>query len=403
MDHDTALLITIFGGAVIYVGLVCLIINTPTKKPKEVLKEKHKEVAKVWKEHPRILHKDGKKMALITGIAGQDAAYLAKLLLEKDYWVIGVYRRNSTGETNYFWRLHLLGIFNHERLIIEVCDITDPVSCNNIITKYPEICEVYNLAAQSFVKESFNGPTSTLMVDGIGACNILESVRSINPNIRMYQASTSELYGKVQSVPQTEKTPFYPRSPYSCAKQYAHNMVINYRESYGIYACCGILFNHESILRGEEFITRKIAKGVVAVAKEAQEFIEVGNLNAERDWGFAGDYVEAMYLMLQQETAEEFVIATNTTYSVRYFITESFRRVGTELEWSGHGENETATNLSNGKVVVKVNPKFYRPAEVDQLIGEYEKAKSKLGWSPKMNINTLIETMVDYEELHFHK
>ncbi len=337
------------------------------------------------------------KKALITGIAGQDAAYLAKHLLDLGYTVIGTHRRTSTDASYYFWRLKELGCYEHPRLSIEVMDITDSISCLNVIRKHSNLNEIYNLAAQSFVKESFNSPTATLDVDGAGPCNLLNAIFQTNKAIRFYQASTSELFGAVKAIPQTELTPFNPRSPYSAAKQYAHSMTVNYRESYGLFACCGILFNHESPLRGEEFVSRKIAQAVVKIKEGTQECLELGNIDAKRDWGFAGDYVKAMHLMLQQDVADEYVIATGTTNTVRYFVEKAFERVGIFIDWEGSAENERALNRDTRAVVVKINPKFYRPAEVDLLIGDSTKAKNALGWEPEVSVEQLINMMVDAE------
>jgi len=330
------------------------------------------------------------KKAIITGITGQDAAYLAELLLEKGYEVYGTYRR--TASVN-FWRIKELGIENHENLHMYEYDLTD---ASNSIRMVMEIQpdEIYNLAAQSFVGVSFEQPLATAHITGLGCAHLLEAVRIVNPKIRFYQASTSEMFGDVQEIPQTEKTPFWPRSPYGAAKMYAHWMVVNYRESYDMFASSGILFNHESPLRGLEFVTRKITDSVAKIKLGKLDCIELGNMDAKRDWGFAKDYVEGMYLMLQADKADTYVLATNRTETVRDFVTMAFKAIDVELEWKGTAEDETATDKATGKVVVKVNPKFYRPAEVDLLIGDPAKAKKDLGWEPKCTLEELCAMMV---------
>jgi GDPmannose 4,6-dehydratase len=335
------------------------------------------------------------KKAMITGIAGQDAAYLAQYLLNLGYTVIGTHRRTSTDKSQYFWRLEKLGITGNPNLILKTCDITDSFACLNIVKENPDLCEIYNLAAQSFVHESFYSPYSTLQINGVGVLNLLEAIRAINKNIRFYQASTSELFGKVREVPQTELTPFYPRSPYAESKLYAHWLTINYRESYNLFACCGILFNHESPLRGEDFVTRKIANAVNQIKNGDLDCVELGNLNAKRDWGFAGDYVKAMHLMLQQQSAQEYVIATGKTYSVRYIVEKAFDHVGIAIRWEGEGEREIGINTANSQIVVKVNPNLFRPAEVDLLVGNPFKAKSELGWESEVSAEQLINMMID--------
>ena len=337
------------------------------------------------------------KKAMITGVAGQDGAYLAQYLLNIGYIVIGTYRRTSMDLSRYLWRHDKLGILQHPNIIFKTCDVSDVSSCFNIFQEHPDLCEVYNLAAQSFVKESFTTQASTLDVDGKGPLNLLQAIRQTNKAIRFYQASTSELFGKVQEIPQSETTPFYPRSPYAAAKQYGHSMTINYRESYDMFACCGILFNHESPIRGEEFVSRKIAKAVAQVKKGTQECVELGDLDAKRDWGFSGDYVKAMHLMLQQSTPQEYVIATGKTYTVRYMVEKAFARVGMTIRWEGAKEKEQGVDVATGQVVVKINPKFYRPAEVDLLIGNPSKAAHQLGWEAKVSADQLIDMMVDAE------
>ena len=330
------------------------------------------------------------KVAIITGITGQDAAYLAEFLLNKNYKVYGTYRRTSSVN---FWRIEELGIENHLNLHLVEYDLTD-LGASIRLLETTKATEVYNLAAQSFVGVSFDQPIATAAITGIGPVHLLEAIRTVNPKIRFYQASTSEMFGEVQEIPQKESTPFYPRSPYGVAKLYAHWMTINYRESYGIFGCSGILINHESPLRGQEFVTRKITNAVARISLEQQDVLELGNMDAKRDWGFAKDYIEGMYLMLQADKPDTYVIATNRTETVRDFVTMSFKAVGIDLDWKGQAENETATNKVTGKVVVKVNPKFYRPAEVALLIGDPEKAKKELGWEPKTTLEELCNMMV---------
>jgi len=330
------------------------------------------------------------KKAIVTGITGQDGAYLAHLLLEKGYKVYGTYRR--TASVN-FWRIEELGIRDNPNLHLIEYDLTDASSSIRMVKEIlPD--EIYNLAAQSFVGVSFEQPLATAQITGIGCVHLLEAIRIVNPNIKFYQASTSEMFGMVQEIPQSEKTPFYPRSPYGVAKLYAHWMVVNYRESYNIFATSGILFNHESPLRGLEFVTRKITDGVAKIKLGLLEHLELGNLDAKRDWGYAKEYVEGMYLMLQAKKPDTYVLATNRTETVRDFVKMAFRAVDIDLEFKGRGEDEVAINKSTGKIVVKVNPKFYRPAEVDLLIGNPQKAKDELGWEPKCSLEELCEMMV---------
>lgn len=330
------------------------------------------------------------KKAIITGITGQDGAYLAQLLLDKGYHVTGAYRRTSSVN---FWRIQELGIENHPHLTLVEHDLTDLSNCIRLVeTAQPD--EVYNLAAQSFVGVSFEQPVTTGQITGLGVVNMLEAIRIVSPAIRFYQASTSEMFGKVQDVPQTEATPFYPRSPYGAAKLYAHWMVVNYRESYDLFATSGILFNHESPLRGREFVTRKITDSVSRIKLGQLDVLELGNMDAQRDWGYARDYVEGMYLMLQADTADTFVLSTNRTQSVRDFVNMSFQAVDIELEWSGSAEQEVALDSDSGKTVVSVNPKFYRPAEVDLLIGDSSKARKVLGWQATTNLEALCKMMV---------
>ncbi len=331
------------------------------------------------------------KRAIVTGMTGQDGAYLAQFLLAKGYDVIGTYRRTSSVN---FWRLDELGIKSHPNLELVEYDLTD-LSSSIRLLQDANATEVYNLAAQSFVGVSFDQPITTAEITGIGPVNLLEAIRIVNPNIRFYQASTSEMFGKVQEIPQREETPFYPRSPYGIAKLYAHWMVINYRESYNLFATSGILFNHESPLRGQEFVTRKITDSVAKIKLGKLDCIELGNMDAKRDWGFAKDYVEGMWLMLQADKADTYVLATNRTETVRDFVTMAFKAVSIKLIWQGQDENETAINSSTGETLVKVNPKFYRPTEVELLIGDPSKAKEHLGWSPKTTLEELCEMMVN--------
>ena len=332
-----------------------------------------------------------KKVAVITGITGQDAAYLAELLLGKGYTVYGTYRRTSSVN---FWRIEELGIKSHPNLYLVEYDLTD-LSSSIRLLEHSGATEVYNLAAQSFVGVSFDQPLTTAEITGVGPVNLLEAIRIVNPKIRFYQASTSEMFGKVQAIPQVESTPFYPRSPYGVAKLYAHWMVVNYRESYDIFATSGILFNHESPLRGQEFVTRKITDSVAKIKLGKLDVLELGNIDAKRDWGFARDYVEGMWLMLQASKPDTYVLATNRTETVRDFVSMSFRAAGIELEWKGKGEDEVAVDKLSGNVVVKVNPKFYRPAEVDLLIGDPKKAAEDLGWEPKTTLEELCSMMVE--------
>ena len=331
------------------------------------------------------------KTAVITGITGQDAAYLAELLLSKGYKVYGTFRRTSSVN---FWRIEELGVKNHPNLELVEYDLTD-LSASIRLLQSTGATEVYNLAAQSFVGVSFEQPITTADITGVGPVNLLEAIRIVNPKIKFYQASTSEMFGKVQEIPQKESTPFYPRSPYGVAKLYAHWMVVNYRESYDIFATSGILFNHESPLRGQEFVTRKITDSVAKIKLGKLDVLELGNMDAKRDWGFAKDYVEGMWRMLQAEKPDTYVLATNRTETVRDFVTMAFKAVDIQIEWHGSEENETAIEVSTGKTLVRVNPKFYRPAEVELLIGNPEKAKNDLGWEPKTTLEELCAMMVE--------
>jgi GDPmannose 4,6-dehydratase len=329
--------------------------------------------------------------AIVTGITGQDGAYLAELLLTKGYTVYGTYRRTSSVN---FWRIEELGIQNNPNLHLVEYDLTD-LSASIRLLQTTEATEVYNLAAQSFVGVSFDQPLTTAEITGLGAVNLLEAIRIVNPKVRFYQASTSEMFGKVQEIPQVETTPFYPRSPYGVAKLYAHWMTINYRESYGLFATSGILFNHESPLRGREFVTRKITDTVAKIKLGLQDTLELGNMDAKRDWGFAKEYVEGMWRMLQADEPDTFVLATNRTETVRDFVTMAFKAVDITINWSGEAEEEKGTCAATGKVLVVVNPKFYRPAEVELLIGNPVKAKTVLGWEPKTNLEELCRMMVE--------
>lgn len=330
------------------------------------------------------------KTAIITGITGQDGAYLAKLLLSKNYKVYGTYRR--TASVN-FWRIKDLGIENDPNLSLIEYDLTDATSAIRMVSEIkPD--EIYNLAAQSFVGVSFDQPLATAHITGLGALHLLEAIRIVDTGIKFYQASTSEMFGEVQEIPQKETTPFYPRSPYGVAKLYAHWITINYRESYGIFASSGILFNHESPLRGLEFVTRKITDAVAKIKLNKLDVLELGNMDAKRDWGYAEEYVEGMYLMLQSDKPDTYVLSTNRTETVRDFVRLAFKAVDIELEFRGCGENEVAVDVSTGKEVVKVNPKFYRPAEVELLIGDATKAQSELNWVPNVSLEELCAMMV---------
>jgi GDPmannose 4,6-dehydratase len=331
------------------------------------------------------------KTAVITGITGQDGAYLAELLLDKGYTVHGAYRRTSSVD---FWRIEALGIDRHPNLRLAEHDLTD-LSSSIRLLQASGADEVYNLAAQSFVGASFDQPVTTGAITGLGALNLLEAIRIVNPGIRFYQASTSEMFGKVQEVPQTETTPFYPRSPYGAAKLYAHWMTINYRESYGIFGCSGILFNHESPLRGREFVTRKITNGMARIRLGMQDALELGNLDAKRDWGFAREYVEGMWRMLQADTADTYVLATRRTETVRDFATLAGQAAGFDMAWEGRAEREVGIDRRSGRTLVRVNPRFYRPAEVELLIGDPARAKARLGWEAKTTLEQLCQMMVE--------
>ena len=328
--------------------------------------------------------------AVITGITGQDGAYLAELLLEKGYSVYGAYRR--TASTN-FWRIEELGIRNNPNLHLVEYDLTDLGSSIRLLEKAkPD--EVYNLAAQSFVAVSFDQPLTTAEITGLGAVNLLEAIRIVNPKIKFYQASTSEMFGHVQEIPQSEATSFYPRSPYGVAKLYAHWMTINYRESYDIFGTSGILFNHESPLRGLEFVTRKITDGLTRVKLGKQTHIELGNLDAKRDWGYAKDYVEGMWRMLQADAPDTYVLATGRTEQVRDFVEMTCKALDINIVWKGAGIDETGIDSKTGTTIIKINPEFYRPAEVELLLGNPEKAKRELGWEAGTSLEELCAMMV---------
>jgi GDPmannose 4,6-dehydratase len=331
------------------------------------------------------------KRAVVTGVTGQDGAYLSQLLLEKGYTVYGTYRRTSSVN---FWRLQELGIDQHERLQLVEHDLTD-LGASIALLQRAAPDEIYNLAAQSFVGVSFEQPTTTAQITGLGALNLLEAVRLVNPRIRFYQASTSEMFGKVQAVPQNESTPFYPRSPYGVAKLYAHWMTVNYRESYGIFGTSGILFNHESPLRGREFVTRKITDSVARIVQGKLDVLELGNLDAKRDWGYAREYVDGMWRMLQADVPDTFVLATGRTETVRDFVKMAFKSAGIHLEFSGRGEQENGVDSATGRTLVRVNPRFYRPAEVDLLVGDPSRAARMLGWRPETTLEQLCALMVE--------
>ncbi|MBL0048588.1 MAG: GDP-mannose 4,6-dehydratase [Bacteroidetes bacterium] len=335
------------------------------------------------------------KVALITGVTGQDGSYLAEFLLAKGYIVHGVKRRSSMFNTDRIDHLYKDQHENKVNFYLHYGDLTDSTNLIRIVQEVqPD--EIYNLAAQSHVKVSFETPEYTANSDGLGTLRLLEAIRilGLEKKTKFYQASTSELYGEVQEIPQKETTPFYPRSPYGVAKLYGFWIVKNYREAYNLFACNGILFNHESPVRGETFVTRKITRAVAKISLGLQEKVYMGNIDAERDWGHARDYVEGMWLMLQQEKADDFVLATGKKISVRYFIELAFAEVGIEIQWKGKAENEKGVNKTNGKVVVEIDPKYYRPTEVDLLVGDASKAKEKLGWEPKLTVQELVKEMV---------
>lgn len=332
------------------------------------------------------------KKALITGITGQDGSYLAELLLGKGYEVHGIMRRSSTVNTERID--HLIHPDDDNTLHLHYGDLSDGGSLSRLIEKIqPD--EVYNLAAQSDVKVSFDVPEYTSDVDALGALRLLESIKEVNPKIKYYQASSSELYGKVKEIPQNENTPFYPRSPYAAAKLYAYWITVNYREAYHLFACNGILFNHESPRRGENFVTRKITKGIAKILKGEQDHLVLGNLDAKRDWGFAGDYVEAIWLILQQKAPDDYVISTGETHTVREFCELAFHEAGLDLQWVGKGLDEKGIDRKTGKVLVSISKDYFRPSEVDLLLGNPEKAKEQLHWAPKISFPQLVAMMVN--------
>ncbi len=342
-----------------------------------------------------------KKVAFITGITGQDGAYLAELLLKKDYIVHGLKRRSSSFNTGRIDHLYQDPHVSKRNFILHHGDLTDSTNLIRIIQEIrPD--EIYNLAAQSHVQVSFETPEYTANADGLGTLRILEAIRLLNmgEKTKFYQASTSELYGIAQEVPQNEKTPFYPRSPYAVAKLYGYWITINYREAYNLYACNGILFNHESPVRGETFVTRKITRAAARISMGKQERVYLGNLDAKRDWGHASDFVEGMWRMLQQEEPEDFVLATGVTTTIREFTERAFAEVGITLEWSGNGVDETGRDAKSGNILVSIDPTYFRPTEVDLLIGDASKAREKLGWQPTCNLQQMIEEMIkaDLEE-----
>ncbi len=341
------------------------------------------------------------KKALITGITGQDGSYLAELLLEKGYEVHGIIRRASTFNTHRIDHLYRDRHNKDVRMFLHYGDMTDSSNLNRLLERI-EPDEIYNLAAQSHVKVSFEVPEYTAEVDALGTLRFLDAIKDTGLKTKFYQASTSELYGLVQDVPQTEKTPFYPRSPYGVAKLYAYWITVNYREAYGIFACNGILFNHESPRRGETFVTRKITMAAASIKDGLQEKLYLGNLDAKRDWGYAPEYVEGMWLMLQHHTPEDFVLATGETHTVREFATRAFAELSISIEWTGKGANEKGIDSATGRVLVEVDPNYYRPTEVDLLVGDAAKAENLLGWKPKVSFKELVRIMVnaDWKAVH---
>jgi len=336
--------------------------------------------------------KKSMKKALITGITGQDGSYLAELLLEKDYEVHGIIRRSSTFNTSRIDHLYSDSHLNGVRLFLHYGDLSDSSNLSRLIEKIqPD--EIYNLGAQSHVRVSFDIPEYTADVTGLGALRLLDAVREAGIKTKIYQASSSEMFGLVQEVPQRETTPFYPRSPYGCAKVYAYWITRNYRESYNLFACNGILFNHESPRRGETFVTRKITRALARIKLGVEEKIYLGNLDAKRDWGYAKDYVYGMWLMLQQDKADDYVLATGETHTVREFLEEAAKILGFNLKWEGEGVNEKGLDINSGKVIVEIDPKYFRPAEVDLLIGDYSKAKIELNWEPQTKFKDLVKLM----------
>ena len=337
------------------------------------------------------MHNHPGRVALVTGITGQDGAYLAELLLNHGYTVFGTFRRTSSAN---FWRIASLGILEHPNLRLVEHDLTDLGASIRLLQR-TDAAEVYNLAAQSFVGLSFDQPVTTAEITGVGALHLLEAIRIVNPKIRFYQASTSEMFGKVQAVPQDENTAFYPRSPYGVAKLFAHWTTINYRESYGIFGVSGILFNHESPLRGLEFVTRKITDGIARIKLGKRATLELGNLDAKRDWGFAREYVDGMWRMMQAPEPGAYVLASGKNASVRDFVTLAAKAADIDVAWRGSAEQEQGVDTKSGKTIVRINPKFYRPAEVDHLVGNAEKARSELGWEAKTSLEELCQLMVE--------
>tara|TARA_B100000900_G_scaffold411973_1_gene432743 strand:+ start:2030 stop:3058 length:1029 start_codon:yes stop_codon:yes gene_type:complete len=336
-----------------------------------------------------------KKLALITGISGQDGAYLAEFLLKKNYKVIGTDRRSARMSN---WRLERLGI--EKKIIFEEMELGETFEIERIFKKY-KIDEVYNLAAQSFVGSSFGSPLNTSNVTGLGVLRILETIRNINPKIKFYQASSSEMFGDVLEKTQNEKTPFNPQSPYAISKLFGHYITINYRNSYNIFTVSGILFNHESPLRGEEFVTRKIVKGLVKIFNNDQDYLELGNLDAKRDWGYAREYVEAMWMMVQQKKPNDYIICTGKTYSIKDFINYCIKYLNIKAKWVGKGIDAKLINLETKKTIIRINPKYFRPAEVNYLKGSFKKAQNVLGWKPKTSLKDLVRLMID-EELKYY-
>lgn len=338
-----------------------------------------------------------KKKALITGISGQDGAYLANFLLKKNYTVVGADRRSSRYS---LWRLKRLGI--EKKILFEELEIGELYAIQRLFNKY-RFDEVYNLAAQSFVASSFNSPLYTANITGLGVLRMLETIRSSSPNTKFYQASSSEMFGDVLKKKQNENTKFNPRSSYAVSKVFGHYITKNYREAFNLFAVSGILFNHESPLRGEEFVTRKITKGLIKIIKGKLNYLELGNLNAKRDWGYAKEYVEPMWKMLQLKKPEDFVISTGNTYSVKDFINESIKFLKIKCEWTGKGLNEKLINKTNNKIIIKINPKYFRPAEVDTLTGDSSKAQKILRWKPKTNFKKLVSIMISEELKYFNE
>ncbi len=337
------------------------------------------------------------KKALITGITGQDGSYLTEFLLEKGYEVHGIIRRQSSINTKRIDHLFEDENIGNKKLFLHYGDLTDSSNLNRLMQKIqPD--EIYNLGAQSHVQVSFEVPEYTADVDAMGTLRLLDAIRENNLNCRFYQASTSELFGGIpESAPQNEDTPFYPKSPYGCAKLYSYWITVNYREAYNLYTCNGILFNHESPRRGETFVTRKITRAVANIVNKKQKRLSLGNLDAKRDWGFAGDYVEAMWLMLQQEYPKDYVIASNETHTVREFVECAFREVGIDIIWKGQGVEEVGINAANGEILVDINPRYFRPSEVEFLYGDCSRAEKELGWKRKVDFNQLVRMMVEHD------